>query len=257
MKIYLPRLNTKRRRLFIVLMACVLIPDIISAICFVALKPTSSDSELLKSIQQTIQSESKQMQGISIEINKLKKDYENLSKQLSNEISFKSALKFVLASEGGISNDKQDLGGLTNLGITHAEYAQYRARNNLTPQSVANISLKEASRIYKQVYWLDSGCAHLPRRLATACFDWQVNSGRGMSTLQQVLGVDADGIPGHQTYNELSFWLSKPKNEDVLLHNYFVIREADYRRWGVGSQSVFLTGWLNRSRGLKTYLHVP
>ncbi|MEH1851450.1 MAG: glycosyl hydrolase 108 family protein [Nostoc sp.] len=257
MKIYFPRLNTKRRRLFTVLMAGVLIPNIISAICFVAFKPSNSDSELLKSIQQTIQSESQQMQHMGTEINKLKKDYQDLNKKLSQEINFKQGLKFVLAAEGGISNDAADRGGLTNLGITHSEYAQYRASHGLPSRSVTQISLLEARDIYKHTYWIDSGCGATPRRVAISCFDWQVNSNRGFSTLQQVLGVDADGIPGHQTYNELNFWLAKPKNENLLLHNYFVIREADYRRWGVGSQSVFLAGWLNRSRALKNYLHIP
>ncbi|MEH1785878.1 MAG: glycosyl hydrolase 108 family protein [Nostoc sp.] len=195
------------------------------------------------------------MQSISTEINKLKKNYQDLNKKLSQEINFKEGLKFVLASEGGISDDPGDRGGLTNLGITHAEYASYRASKGLAPRSVTQISLTEASDIYKHTYWLDSGCGETPRRIAISCFDWQVNSNRGMSTLQQVLGVDVDGIPGHQTFNELDYWLSQNK-EDQLLHNYFEIREGDYRRWGVGSQSIFLDGWIRRAESLKNYLKI-
>ncbi|WP_189524964.1 glycoside hydrolase family 108 protein [Nostoc sp. 'Peltigera membranacea cyanobiont' 232] len=238
-------------------MTCILIPDIISALCFLAFNCASPDSKLMKSIQQAVEVESQQMKDMSTEINKLKKNYQDLNKELSQEQNFKEGLKFVLASEGGVSDDAADSGGLTNLGITHSEYAQYRASHGLPSRSVREISLLEARDIYKHIYWTNSGCGVTPRRIAISCFDWQVNSNRGFSTLQQVLGVDVDGIPGHQTYNELNSWLSKPKNETVILHNYFGIREADYRRWGVGSQSVFLTGWLNRSRALKTYLQVP
>ncbi|MEH1769193.1 MAG: glycosyl hydrolase 108 family protein [Nostoc sp.] len=260
MKIHLPRLST-RRRLFLSLLTCVLIPEILClfALSLLAFKSSNSDSESLNNIQQQIQSqiqsESKQMQGISTEIKKLKKDYRDLNKKLSQEINFKEGLKFVLASEGGISNDPGDKGGLTNLGITHSEYAQYRASHGLAPRSVTQISLLEATDIYKHTYWLDSGCGDTPRRIAISCFDWQVNSNRGMSTLQQVLGVDVDGIAEHQTFNELNYWLSHNK-EDKLLHNYFEIREADYRRWGVGTQSVFLHGWIRRAESLKNYLKI-
>lgn len=254
MKINLPRLNS-RRRLFLSLLACVLAPEILFALCFLAFKPSNSNSELLNQIQQQIQSEFKQMQGISTEINKLKQNYQDLNKKLSQEINFKEGLKFVLAFEGGISDDAADRGGLTNLGITHSEYAQYRKSIGLAPRSVTKISLLEASDIYKHTYWINSGCADTPRRIAISCFDWQVNSNRGFSTLQQTLGIDVDGIPGHQTFNELNYWLSQNK-EDLLLHNYFDIREADYRRWGVGSQSIFLDGWLRRAESLKNYLKI-
>lgn len=253
--INLPRLDTKRRRLFFSLMLCMLIPDIIFRIIWIAFEPDHGD-KLLKSIQQQIQVESQQMEGMAGEINKLKQNYQNLNKQLSQELTFREGLKFVLAAEGGVSNDPQDRGGLTNLGITHSEYAQYRASKGLASRSVGDISLLEARDIYKHKYWFNSGCAFTPRRIAISCFDWQVNSNRGFSTLQQTLGVNADGIPGHESFNELNYWLSKNK-ENQLLHNYFDIREADYRRWGVGSQSVFLVGWLRRAESLKSYLKVP
>jgi hypothetical protein len=255
MKLSFPRLNTKRRRLFLALVACALIPDIVFRFCFAAIDGTSTNSKLLNSIQQAIQSESQQMQDMSLEVDKLKKGYQDLSKELSQEVNFREGLKFVLAAEGGISDDAADTGGLTNLGITHGEYAQYRASHGLPSRSVRDISLIEARDIYKHIYWTNSGCGFTPRRIAISCFDWQVNSNRGISTLQQTLGVSVDGIAGKETFNELNYWLNKGK-EDKLLHNYFDIREADYRRWGVGSQSVFLNGWLRRAESLKSYLKI-
>ncbi|MHC5833393.1 MAG: glycosyl hydrolase 108 family protein, partial [Nostoc sp.] len=92
-----------------------------------------------------------------------------------------------------------DSGGLTKFGITHTEYYNYRAKKGLPQRSVRLISLTEAQDIYKHYYWENSGCDYPPRRIAIACLDWQVNSGRGFATLQQTLGLKPDAIVGHQT----------------------------------------------------------
>lgn len=155
-----------------------------------------------------------------------------------------------------MSNDIADSGGLTNLGITHSEYDHYRAQKNLPFQSVKEISLHEAKDIYRHTYWLSSHCAEMPRRIAISCFDEQVNTGRAIVALQLILGIKPDGIAGTETFNELNSWLSKPKNEDKLLCNYFRDRENHYLVWGVGSQRKFLKGWLRRSRSLKEELNI-
>lgn len=249
MKIILSRLTSRRMRLFLALMFCIFITDFTSAVFFLNLKKSPTvDLNLLKSLELHIKSQDEKMQNIYLELKKL-------NKQFDKELSFRDGLKFVLRAEGGISDDKADIGGLTNMGITHTEYDSYRASKRLPLQSVKQISLAEVKDIYRHNYWLESGCSDTPRRIAISCFDFQVNSGRGFSTLQQVLGVNVDGFAGHETFNELDWWLLKRK-EDKLLHNYFQIRDSDYRHWGVGSQAVFLTGWLRRSQDLKKYLHV-
>lgn len=45
-------------------------------------------------------------------------------------------LKFVLVREGGYSNNKDDLGGETNKGITHTTYDSYIRAKGLPKQSV-------------------------------------------------------------------------------------------------------------------------
>ena len=212
----------------------------------------------LKKIEQTLQTESNRTKTISHDLEELKNNYKKLNKLLNKEITFKEGLKFVLAFEGGLSDDEGDTGGLTNMGITHSEYDEYRKSKGLSRRSVANISFAEASDIYKHTYWLNSGCSEFTRRVALTCFDWEVNSGRGVKTLQQTLGgVTVDGLIGLETLNELDSWLSKSTGENKLLHNYFEKREDAYRRWGVGSQAKFLQGWLRRVETLKDYLEVP
>jgi len=257
MKINMSLFNVKRQGTLIFLLVFLLVSEIMSASVIVLSKSSDDNLKLLNNIQQQLKNQAKELQEVSRDVSKFKKDYEKLNEQFSKELSFKEGLKFVLAAEGGVSNDKGDKGGLTNLGITHSEYKIYRARKGLPLRSVKEISLLEASDIYKHKYWINSGCADTPRRIAISCFDWDVNSGRGFFTLQQALGgIAIDGMPGPETFNELTSWLSKPTNEDKLLHKYFEIRRADYRRWGVGSQAIFLQGWLRRAEMLKSYLNV-
>ena len=169
---------------------------------------------------------------------------------------YQDALNLVLDFEGEYTNDPTDTGGETNYGIIHEEYDQYRRSQGLDTQSVRYMTLAEAKDIYRHKYWLGAWCNQMPRRVAIAVFDWQVNSGRGVTTLQKCLGVADDGIVGHATLNELAYWLSRPSGEDRLLSNYFAMRESCYRRWGCGSQLCFLEGWLNRAEALKKYLGV-
>ena len=176
--------------------------------------------------------------------------------QVANEEVFQEALNLCLQYEGGYTNDPTDTGGETNFGIIHEEYDGYRRSKGLLTQNVRRMTLDEAKDIYRHKYWLGACCNKMPRRVAIATFDWQVNSGRGVSTLQKCLGVAADGIVGHQTLNELEYWHSMPGGEDRLLLAYFQRRVDCYRRWGVGTQKVFLQGWLNRAASLKNYLRV-
>ena len=221
------------------------------------LTTSQAQAQLLKSVKDGLESQEKSVKALDQKLQNLESSYKKLDRALNKELTFREGLKFVLAFEGGLTDDDGDPGGLTNLGITHTEYDQYRISKGLQPRSVAKISLKEASDIYRNTYWVKSGCGDLTRRVALSCFDWQVNSGRGVTTLQQTLGgIAVDGSIGSETLNELDSWLSKPGNENKLLHNYFEKRESAYRQWGVGIQSKFLQGWLRRSETLKDYLKV-
>ena len=62
-------------------------------------------------------------------------------------------LKFILAREGGYSNNKDDLGGETNKGITHTTYNSYRRSKGLPTQSVKYISEDEMQEIYYNNYY--------------------------------------------------------------------------------------------------------
>lgn len=171
--------------------------------------------------------------------------------------NFKKALPHILRWEGGFVHHPADPGGATNKGVIQATYNTYRKREGLPPRSVRYITNEEVEDIYYSMYWKNSkhNLDALPYNLALTVFDWHVNSGRGMTTLQSVLGLKADGMMGHMTLNEVKYWQNKGKLKK-LIELYNDAREVKYRTWGQGSQRVFLKGWLNRLNNIRKLTEV-
>ena len=114
--------------------------------------------------------------------------------------NFEQCLALVLKHEGGYVNNPKDPGGMTNLGVTKKVWEEYvghpvdeSAMRALGPQDVASL--------YKKQYWDRISGDSLPFGVDYATFDMAVNSGvsRAAKTLQQVLGVGADGQVGKAT----------------------------------------------------------
>lgn len=153
---------------------------------------------------------------------------------------FQNALKLILGFEGGYTNDPDDLGGATNLGITQREYDTYRVRKRLPTQSVAGITAGEAAEIYLREYW-QKGRGGNPApadvsdpALQLVLFDTGVNPRRGI--WQKIAAI----LSGQGTDAE--------KAEAIIRE-----REALYRARAaeMPSQGKFLEGWLNRMNGLR------
>lgn len=91
--------------------------------------------------------------------------------------SYDFAIKEVLKSEGGYSNDPADSGGETNFGITQRE----------TSIPVRTMTVEQAKAIYKTKYWDAVNGDKLPAGVDYSVFDYGVNSGVGRSkkVLQQ------------------------------------------------------------------------
>ena len=115
--------------------------------------------------------------------------------------NYPQALKQVLKYEGGYVDHPQDPGGPTNKGVTQAVYDDWRKSQNLSTQSVRNISDSEVAAIYKNLYWDRISGDNLPSGVDFAVFDYAVNSGvsKAAKTLQGVVGVTQDGQIGPQT----------------------------------------------------------
>lgn len=108
--------------------------------------------------------------------------------------TYETALRRVLAHEGGYSNHPSDHGGPTNFGITIADYRKY-AKPHATAADVKAMRLDDAKAIYRAHYWDALGCDELPAGLDYAMFDYGVNSGIGRAgrVLRRLAGASGDG----------------------------------------------------------------
>lgn len=160
--------------------------------------------------------------------------------------NFETALAHVLTSEGGYVDNKNDPGGMTNLGCTKAVWEEFVGHpvseadmRGLTPQDVAPL--------YKRKYWDKVSGDQLPAGLDYAVFDAAINSGPGRAAkwLQEVVGVEADGVIGYKTILALE---KTPLARIIALYN-------DKRLQFLESLPTFATfgrGWSNRVSSVQT-----
>lgn len=149
---------------------------------------------------------------------------------------FDRAIDFVLECEGGVSNNKNDSGGLTKFGISQKSYP------NL---DINNLTREDAIRIYKRDYWNKCGCDELPEQIAFMVFDQAVNQGvyAAIRDLQKAVGVEMDGIIGKITLDAVY-----NKNVKEVIEELSTIRLCRYSStvFANPSNKVFLLGWTRR-----------
>ena len=102
-----------------------------------------------------------------------------------------TALKLVLAHEGGYVNNPADPGGPTNRGITQVVYDGYRVAKGLKPKSVRAITVAEVHAIYGTQYLDPIRYDRLPPGVGYAVADYAINSGcgRAVKDLQRTLNA--------------------------------------------------------------------
>lgn len=144
---------------------------------------------------------------------------------------FEKMLKFILKYEGGYVNDKNDLGGETNKGITHSTYNAYRKNKKLPLRSVKLIEDCEVTEIYHDSYYKSSGAINIKsKKLAMIVFDTAVNM----------------GVSRAKTFLTQSNW---------NIEKYLMLRKLKYEEFARvnPTQKRFLQGWLNRIAALRKY----
>lgn len=155
---------------------------------------------------------------------------------------------FILRWEGGFVNDKDDLGGATNMGVTLATY-----RSVFGSKKGVN-DLKRMTRvqwgvIFKKFYWDKWEADNIKdQNVANILVDWLWCSGSyGIKIPQRVLGVSADGIVGSKTIAAINardgrelFDTIKQERKD------FIDRICQTRP----QNRKFKNGWLNRINSL-------
>jgi lysozyme family protein len=78
------------------------------------------------------------------------------------------AIDLVLRHEGGLVNDPQDPGGLTNFGLSKKSYPDL---------DISNLTRAQAGSIYQRDFWTATMAAQTDQRLANCMLDCRVNQG--------------------------------------------------------------------------------
>ena len=167
------------------------------------------------------------------------------------DMVFDEAMSSVLQFEGGLTHDSADSGGWTNFGICQLDIDPETGKT-FTESGIKSLTVSKAKNIYKEKYWDAMGCSYMPVLTSREVFDWGVNAGisRAINDLQRLIySAQHDGQWGPATLNDLKYYLSKHSDHD-LATAYAQLRENTYKHWGIGSQEVFLQGWLNRNEAL-------
>lgn len=166
---------------------------------------------------------------------------------------FYPAITKTLKWEGGLVNDPDDSGGLTNMGITIARFKQY-APSVLgmagTEANLINLSKQNAIKFYAGTFWkFIQGASIKDQDVANAVFDFSVHSGTtGIKVIQRVLNamgnnLKVDGIIGPNTLfainaaNPAKLYNNIKQARLDFLNQLAVKRPKDQK---------FLKGWINR-----------
>jgi len=159
--------------------------------------------------------------------------------------NLKLATDWILVHEGGYVNHPKDPGGATNMGVIQRTYDGWRARKNKPLQTVRNITSAEVVSIYKDQYWDKVWGDQLPEGLDYAMYDFAINSGpgRAIKYIQELVGVNADGVMGNITFDAI-----RKENDMEQL-----IIDLCYKRWAFLKRlrhfSTFGRGWTRRVMG--------
>jgi len=117
---------------------------------------------------------------------------------------------FILSFECGFVNDKDDLGGATNKGVTIATWKRQGydkdGDGDIDVDDLKLITKADATRIMKRNYWNRWQADKIESQsVANLLVDWVWGSGTyGIKIPQRMLGVTADGIVGPKTLAALN-----------------------------------------------------
>lgn len=122
---------------------------------------------------------------------------------------FERALQAAFRFEGGFSNDPDDRGGKTNMGITHGTLSRARI-NGWVPKDVTieTLTREQAETIYRKGYWEPIKGDELPSPIAEIVFDCAINHGvggagrllqRAINSMNLTTPLTVDGIIGPKT----------------------------------------------------------
>lgn len=169
---------------------------------------------------------------------------------------FLKAFFFTLNNEGGYVDDKDDLGGATNHGISLQflkdmynrgfKDADVNLDGVINQKDIEAMSYILVQRMYRIEFW-DKVSMIPDDGLAIKVFDAGVNIGvrKAIKLLQECVGVTQDGVIGPITLKAI-----KAKDQNVLLQKFIERLQLYYYEivYRNPKMNKFLKGWLNRAK---------
>ena len=180
--------------------------------------------------------------------------HSKIIKNMETRADYTKILPFTLKWEGGVSDQKDDLGGLTNKGITYKTYRKLCKKvYNCEPSEGHFISLKyEDLALMVRHFWNVATCNNSinSQKVSEAIFNWHWGSGLyGLKLFQQMLNDEfgkklvVDGIIGAKTIEAINSINEDQLFRAAIYHRYLTFQSICRSN---PSQKVFLQGWLNR-----------
>lgn len=159
---------------------------------------------------------------------------------------------------------ENDLGGLTNRGITFTNYInKCKAVLGVSPTiSRFKLLTEEESFKFYNYMWNSVNIQDIKSNKIKVClYDFIFNSQFARREIQSFLinegyEIVADNIFGKQTIAAINSYIQK-KGELVVLQSFFKVRENYLKRIvkNKPEQVKFLPGWANRVEDLKVFIH--
>ena len=163
---------------------------------------------------------------------------------------FLKAMDILIQNEGLYSNDPDDNGGETFVGISKKFFPNWKGwKRNIDLSKITRENLKD-TEIYKDIldfyyknFWEPLKLNSLPKEIRIYLFDMAVNMGlkTAIKILQRTIGTKPDGIIGPVT-------ISVANNFDCLFPNLKLNRIKYYVDLTNKNKKYkkFLLGWINR-----------
>lgn len=162
---------------------------------------------------------------------------------------------FILSWEGGFVNDPLDRGGATNMGVTIGTWRKVGydkdGDGDIDVDDLQHLSPEEVvERVLRPHYWNRWRADDIiDQSVANICVDWVWTSGRhGITRVQRILGVKADGIVGPKTMAALN---------SADPHLLFLQIQTERRNFineiidNDPSQTRFFDGWMRRLNSIR------
>jgi lysozyme family protein len=153
----------------------------------------------------------------------------------------------VIRREGReFTNDPNDRGGPTKFGITKRDLEAWLGRP-VSVDEVKNLDEATARTIFETKYYKRPGFDKIPwKPLAEQLADWGIHSGPTLAimNLQEILGVERDGVLGPKTLKALSEADSVRVNISVAKRRLMMFTRIVRKD---PTQLKFLSGWVSRA----------